>query len=264
KGHWVIPTFPVMFMLASLSSVFYAYYRAGKKGLSQNIVLDLGIIGTVAGVLGARLFHILWLNPRKYWEHPEEIFYFWQGGFVSYGAVILIGLSFYFYLKLKKLPVWKYFDLMALGFPLVVFFVRVGCLGAGCCYGKPTDFFIHLTFNNPFSDAGQKYPGVPLHATQLYGMLNGLFLWFVLYLIDRRKRFDGQIVTSFVILSGLPRVLQEFLRGDVVRGLYFGGHVSTGQIMGGLAVVVGLILYATLSRRPKQGAMNVPIPDPAR
>jgi len=263
-GQFVIPTFPVMLMLASLSAVFYAYYKAPKKNLSQNIVLDLGIVGTVAGVVGARLFHVLWMSPKKYWDDPVQIFHFWQGGFVSFGAIILIGLSFFIYLKIRKVDLWKYMDLMAFGFPLVVFFVRLGCLGAGCCYGKPTDFFLHLTFHDPAGDAGRRFPGVPLHASQVYGMLNGLLLFAILNWIDRRKNFDGQIISSFLILYGVTRGLQEFLRGDVIRGLYFGGTVSTGQILSLVSIIFGIFLYRFLSRRTHQGASHVPIPDPAR
>jgi phosphatidylglycerol---prolipoprotein diacylglyceryl transferase len=254
QGDLVIPTFPVMLMLASLAAVLYPYFRAPSKQLSQTVILDLGILGTVAGLVGARLFHILFEAPAKYWHEPSLIFQFWRGGFVSFGAITLIGISFYLYLKIRKLDTYKYLDLMALGFPLVVFFVRLGCLGAGCCYGKPTSFFLHLVFHNPLSDAGSKFPGIPLHATQVYGMLNGIFLFIVLHWIDRRKKFDGQIICSFLILYGFTRSLQEFLRGDVERGVYFDGTVSTGQILGIFSIVFGVLLYRFLRERLPQRA----------
>lgn len=242
-GDFVIPTFSFMLMMASLVATFYAYFRAPGKKLSQTVVLDLGIIGTIAGVLGSRLFHVLVEEPRYYWEHPTHIYEIWRGGFVSWGAIVLIAASWIFYLKKRKLEVYKYLDLFGLGFPLVVFFVRLGCLGAGCCYGKPTDFFIHLTFTNPSSDAGHSFYNIPLHATQVYGMLNGIILFIVLQIVDKYKKFDGQIVWSFVILYGATRFIQEFLRGDLERGVYGGGLISTGQIMGILGVVFGTLMY---------------------
>lgn len=105
QGDFVIPTFSFMLMVASLAATFYAYYRASKKGLSQVVVLDLGIIGTIAGVVGSRLFHVFVEEPHYYWEHPTHIYQIWRGGFVSYGAIILIGVSWYIYLKKRKLPV---------------------------------------------------------------------------------------------------------------------------------------------------------------
>ncbi|MFO1519460.1 MAG: prolipoprotein diacylglyceryl transferase [bacterium] len=249
QGSFVIPTFSFMLMMASLAATFYAYYRAPEKGLSRTVVLDLGIIGTIAGVVGSRLFHVFVEEPKYYWEHPSYVFQIWRGGFVSYGGLILIGISFYVYLRVKKLDIYKYLDLYALGFPLVVFFVRVGCLGAGCCYGKPTHFFFHLVFNNRSSDAGYRYFGIPLHATQIYSMINAVFLFVVLYFIDKKKKFDGQIVWSFLILYAFTRGMIEFLRGDVERGVYFGGVISTAQILGILGIVFGSIMYVHCRRR---------------
>lgn len=243
QGDFVIPAFSFMLMVASLVATFYAYYRAPKKGLSQVVVLDLGIIGTVAGIVGSRLFHILVEEPHYYWNNPTHVYQIWRGGFVSYGAIILIGLSWYVYLKKKKLPVWDYLDLYALSFPLVVFCVRVGCLGAGCCYGKPTDFFIHLVFTNPASDAGHKFYGVPLHAFQVYAMINALFLFVLMHLIAKRQTFRGQLVWSFVMLYGFTRGMLEFLRGDAERGVYFHGAISTAQIMGIIGIILGATLY---------------------
>jgi phosphatidylglycerol---prolipoprotein diacylglyceryl transferase len=257
-GNFTIPTFSFMLMMASLAATFYLYYRAPGKKLSQTAVLDLGIIGTIAGVVGSRLFHVLVEEPRYYWEHPTHIYQIWRGGFVSYGAIILIGISFYIYMRSRKLDALKYLDFMALSFPIVIFFVRVGCLGAGCCYGKPTHFFIHLVFHNPSSDAGYKYPGIPLHATQVYGMLNAIFLFIALHWLDKRKTFDGQIVWSFVMLYGFTRGLQEFLRGDVERGVYFNGMISTAQIMGILGIIFGAFMYRYCRHRALQKSQGSP------
>jgi phosphatidylglycerol:prolipoprotein diacylglycerol transferase len=253
KGSFTIPTFSFMLMLASLCGTFYAYYRAPGKQLSQTVVLDLGIIGTIAAIVGARLFHVFVEEPHYYWEHPTHIFQIWRGGFVSYGAIILIGVSVFIYLRKRKLDILKYLDLLALTFPIIIFFVRLGCLGAGCCYGKPTDFFVHLIFRNPASDAGSHFYGISLHATQVYGMLNAILLFVILHLIDRKQKFKGQLIWSFLILYGLVRgFIEEPLRGDVERGVYFNGLISTGQIMSLLAILFGIFMYYYCRRRAQQ------------
>lgn len=242
-----IPTFSFMLMVASLLATFYVYFRAPKKGLSQTVVLDLGIIGTIAGIVGSRIFHVLVEEPRYYWEDFRRIYQVWNGGFVSYGAVILIGISWFVYLRARKLPVYKYLDLTALICPLIVMAVRIGCLGAGCCYGKPTDFPIHLTFTT--GDAARHYFNVPLHATQIYDFLNGLLIFVILHLVDARKKFEGQLIWLFLILYGFNRGLIEFLRGDVDRGVYLNGMISTAQIMGILGILFGLAMYFHCKKR---------------
>lgn len=251
SGDVYVPTFFFMVMIASLATTFYCYRLAPKKGLSQIAVLDISLTATIAGIIGARLLHIFTEAPSYYWEHPTYVFHFWQGGFVGYGAFIGVALGTIGYLRLKKLPILSYCDLIALGCPLIIFFVRVGCLGAGCCYGKPTDFFLNLTFTNPASDAGADFPGVSLHATQIYDMLNAIVTFAVVHVVDKRKKFHGQVMLVFFMLYALLRFFIEFIRGDEDRGVYFGGAVSTSQITGIIIIIVCLFIYYHLNKRLK-------------
>lgn len=249
-GEFVIQTFSFMLMVASLVATLIIYKLAPKKGLSQIAILDIGIIGTLSAIVGMRIFHVLVEYPSYYWEDPWRVFQIWKGGFVSYGAVIGITVSVFIYLRIKKLPFWPYCDLVALIGPVINFIVRIGCLGAGCCYGRPTDSFLHLTFTNPASDAGHKFPGIPLHPTQIYDLLlNGVWLFIVLIFIYRRKKFEGQVTASFFMFYAVQRAFVEFFRGDADRGVYFGGLVSTAQVTGIFAFLFGLFLYVYLSKR---------------
>lgn len=237
----VIPTFFFMIMVGSLAATFYAYWQAGKRGYSQVVILDMAMAGTVCGIIGARLFHVFVEYPHYYWEDPVRVFYFWQGGFVGYGAFIGVTAGVLAYLKIRKLPVLEYADVIALGCPLIIFFIRIGCVGAGCCYGKPTDFFLHLVFHNPISDAGKDFLGVPLHATQIYDMLNALIGLVLVHWVYERKKFHGQVMLVFFSSYAFFRFWIEFLRGDADRGLYFGNTLSTSQITGLIIITVCLI-----------------------
>ncbi len=248
-GDFYIPTFFFMVMTASLVTTFYIYRQAGKYGYSQIAILDFSMIGTIGGVIGARLFHVFVEAPSYYWAHPSYVFHFWQGGFVGYGAFIGIIISAITYLKIRKFPILEYADLIALGCPLIVFFVRIGCLGAGCCYGKPTTFFLHLVFTNPASDAGQHMPGIPVHPTQLYDMTNALITFVTVNWLYTRKKFHGQIFLTFLMMYATMRFFIEFLRGDVDRGVYFNGIISTSQITGIIILIVCSFFYIKLSRK---------------
>ena len=250
QGTFVIQTFSVMLMVASLVATYIIYKIAPKRGLSQIAILDIGIVGTISAIVGMRLFHVFVEYPAYYWEKPIRVFEIWKGGFVSYGAVIGITVSVFTYLKIKKLPFWQYCDLVALIGPVINFFVRIGCLGAGCCYGRPTHSFLHLIFTNPASDAGHKFPGVPLYPTQIFDMLlNGVVLFLILLWVDKHKKFHGQVSACFFMFYAVQRAFVEFFRGDVDRGLYFGGVISTAQVAGFFAFIFGLILYSYLSKK---------------
>lgn len=252
SDYLVIPTFFTMVTLGILAITFFLYWRAPKLGFSQLVVLDMGIYGAIFGILGARVFHILVEALDFYIEDWTRIFEFWRGGFVSYGAFIGGGVAVLLYLLFRRQPLLKYADFVATGLPILVFFIRMGCFGVGCCYGKPTDFFFHLTFHNPYSPAAEAgFLGQDLHATQIYGMLKAVFLFVFLNWYYRRRRFDGEVLCLFFTLYPLLRGLIEFLRGDLDRGVYFDGAVSTAQITGAVIFLIASVVYFLLSKRSK-------------
>jgi len=248
-GDLGVPSFFFMIMVGSLFATFFASYMAKREKADPVVLLDFGIIAIICSVIGSRVFHILVESPMYYWEHPIRVFYFWQGGFVSIGAYIGSIIGFIVYIKKRHLNGWRYFDLAALSLPVIIFFVRMGCLCAGCCYGKPTNFPIHLVFDNPSSTAGYYHLHEPLHATQPYFMLSAIVMWVVLLLTYRYRKFYGQVLATFFIYYGMTRFLIEFLRGDADRGMWFGGVISTGQIAMICASVVGVLMYLFLGKK---------------
>ncbi len=251
-GDSGIPAFFFMVMIAALVATFVGVRFAKKEGLSEVAILDMGIVAVIASIIGSRVFHILVEAPMYYWEDPVRVFYFWQGGFVSLGAFTGSIIGWIIYFKVKKLSVRRYLDLGALCAPVIIFFVRIGCLLTGCCYGKPTDFPLHLVFTNPASTAYYYYPNVPLHASQIYNMLNAIIMFAVLYAVYKKRKFYGQVGAAFLIYYGVSRFLIEFLRGDEDRGIYFGGIVSTGQLVMTISLVAGIIMYMVLKKYAKK------------
>lgn len=249
-GSIGVPAFFFMIMVAALSATFYGYHLIKKeKVLDPVVMLDFGIVGIIASVIGSRIIHILVENPAYYWEKPIRVFYFWQGGFVSLGAFLFSITACIVYLRIRKLPTWPYMDILARIAPILIFFVRLGCLCAGCCYGKPTHSFFHLTFTNPESAAGSVYPGMPLIPSQIVNMANAVLMYFVLWAVYRYRRYNGQVFVAFLLYYGVTRFCIEFLRGDVDRGIWFNGAVSSGQVAMIGTFILGIILHFWLHRR---------------
>jgi len=251
-----IPSFAFMLMMASLVATLTAYFAAPKRGLSQVAALDLGILGTIGAVVGGRLFHVFVEEFPYYVQHPSHIYQIWRGGFVSYGGFIGLGVSWITYLKLRHLDTLRYLDHVALfTAPFVDFFVRAGCLMAGCCYGKPSPFhtlpgILYIVFNNKSGDAGSQFPGVPLYPTQIWSMAASVIIFLILYfVVDKRKTYKGQVMMSFLMMYALCRFSIEFLRGDTARGVYMHNTISTGQIMSLLFFCGAFIISRILKRK---------------
>ena len=129
-------------------------------------------------------------------------------------------------------------------------FGRLGCLAAGCCFGRPTTLPWAVRFTHPEALAPL---GVPLHPTQLYEALAALFIFLLLLSLRRIDFFTGQILTAYLFLSGWARLLIEFCRGDY-RGNLIGGPWSDTQYISGLLIIFSLILaFYRLNRKEKPG-----------
>ncbi|MCP5468369.1 MAG: prolipoprotein diacylglyceryl transferase [Deltaproteobacteria bacterium] len=253
---FVTSSFEFMMMMAALIAGFVVYKMAPRNGLSQKVVLDLAIYGTLAALVGGRLFHVFVELPYDpellkqgiksyyYFDNPIRILQVWKGGWASHGAFIGLALSWFIYLKKHKLNILQYLDHMCLyGGPFVIIFVRLGCLLAGCCYGKPSPFdkfeyilYIHLHHAN-------RWP------TQIYSMLYGVLIFLICLGVKNIQTFRGQVMVSFLFFYGLFRSSIEFLRADADRGIYFNGAISTGQIVGIIYLILCVVFYFYFNKR---------------
>src|SRR3989338_4691094 len=178
-----------------------------------------------------------------------RVFDFGRGGFVSWGGFLTLCVAFLIYFKIKRLPILPYFDILAVAAPIIKFWIRVACLLAGCCYGFPTRLPWGITFTQPDTTAHYYMGAVPLHPTQVYSMIHALLLFALVNWVYRNRRFAGQATCILAMGWSLPRAFIEFFRGDIDRGVYFGGMISTGQLMGLAIFVFFLVLYRTLAKR---------------
>jgi phosphatidylglycerol:prolipoprotein diacylglycerol transferase len=88
----------------------------------------------------------------------------------------------------------------------------------------------------------------PLHPSQLYESAAAFLIFAFLLWLAPRKRFQGQVVLSYVALYSAVRFVLEFWRGDPDRGAWFGGAVSTSQLIS-IVLLVGAALLLPRARR---------------
>src|SRR5262249_402934 len=180
----------------------------------------------VAGLLGSKLTLIA-LDWRYYFEQPVRMLSTVRSAGVLMGGVAAAFLMAALLSKIYGIPLWKAAGGASVALPLAQAIGRIGCLLAGCCYGRECSLPWAVTFQDPFANENSGVPlGVPLHPTQLYHFGADLIVFALVAYAWKRRRFDGQILVTYLIFYSIERGIVELWRGDSVRGIFFGG-IST-------------------------------------
>lgn len=240
-GKITIYGYGLMIAIGFVAAVLIGMYRAKKKNMNMEAVLDIAIYCLVFGFLGGKLLYLI-VEWKRFIQDPWSVL--GSSGFVVYGGIIIGVLTGYIYTRIKKISFAQYFDLVMPEIAIAQGFGRIGCFLAGCCYGAQTDSWLGVIFPE-----GSLAPsGVKLLPTQLF-MSGGDFLIAVaLILYSRKNKVDGNVGAGYLILYGIGRFLIEFLRNDS-RGAV--GALSTSQFISVfiVAIGVGLVVWNTMRAR---------------
>ncbi len=223
--------------LAILVGTLVGIKLAREAGFEADRILDLAIVLIAGGVIGARLFYVIVYEPAYFKQEPLQILALWQGGMVYYGALIGGFITGTWYVLKKKLPFWRLADLTAPPLALGYGIVRIGCFLRGCCYGKPTASILGVVF--PYTEGISCPDGLPRYPTQLFSAALGFILFGLLWYIWKRKRFDGQVFLTFLLLYTAGRWIIE----DFRENLLVFGNVTVSQLVSALIFIPAAYFY---------------------
>lgn len=145
-GPWSIPTFRLTVGIAIVVSVLIGVYR---QRLRKRLV-DVYLGGLVLGIVGARAFHVA-LNWDYFADNRDEMWVISAGGLDWHGAVLggLLGIALMLWLmrligrkddeNAIHLSFHQVIDGLTPALPLIGLGGWMGCLAAGCGYGKEVD-----------------------------------------------------------------------------------------------------------------------------
>ncbi|MBC74843.1 MAG: hypothetical protein CME64_02390 [Halobacteriovoraceae bacterium] len=166
--------------------------------------------------LGAKLFYLFTVEARSLKGIAAHSEFWLGGGFVFYGG-LLAGLLFSILFAIKTKQELKAFNIFIPGLCIGHAVGRLGCLMAGCCYG--------IDFNGPLS--------VHLHGADRFPVqLLEAIVVFTFGILSLKERWQGHqnLALGYLAFYSIGRFIFEFLRGDAIRGIWF-GFISTSQIV---------------------------------
>lgn len=241
-GSLTVHTYGFMIAVGFLVAVAAIRRLADREGLDSDRVLDLTFWSLIVGFVGARLLFVITRWPT-FAADPASIVRVWEGGLVFFGGPIAVLPFVIWYVRRHGMKLWKVMDTMIPGLTIAHAFGRLGCIAAGCCYGRPTGSDWGFRFHSDLVEA--QFRGVPLHPTQLYEASALTVLFFGLLWVSRRKRFDGQVVLTYFMVYPIIRSIIEVYRGDLIRGFVIEGWLSTSQFIS-LMLFIGASLALTV------------------
>ena len=197
-------TYGVLLAAAYLTGLQVALVRARRHGLDPNCVMDLGIYVIISALIGAKLM-LLIVEFKHFSFSLADLWVLLRSGGVFYGGLFLAVPVALWYMRRHRMPTWPTCDIFAPGIALGQAIGRIGCLMAGCCFGRPTSVPWGITFTNPLAASNVGTPlGVTLHPTQLYESGVDLFIFAFLLLTERRGRpFHGRTFWGYALLYGI-------------------------------------------------------------
>jgi len=249
-GSFQLRYYGLMYLIAFFLTYILVQYRIRSEDYeySTETIQDCFVWGIVGLIIGARLGYVLFYNFGYYLNHPLEVIFPFDfaGGFryvgisgMSYhGGAIGVLLASIVFCRRHRINFWRFADLFCPAIPLGYTFGRIGNFINGELYGRVTTV--------PW---GMYFPLDPYlslrHPSQLYeAFFEGILLFTFLWIIRKRKHFEGFLFSLYLIGYGLVRFFIEFLRdpdpqlGVVLWSFTMGQILCIIMILCGIGVIM--------------------------
>ena len=243
----------------------YCYKRRDTLKLTHDNVLDLIIMAVPCGLVGARLYFILF-NASDYFGPGKwlNIFMLREGGLAVYGGVIFAGLAFIIYSRKKRIPLGKLLDAAGFGLPIGQAVGRWGNFFNRESYGVVTDLPWKMGLTTEVDGVAGFPPmqsTIYVHPTFLYESLWNIVGLLLMHIYSKKRgaKYHGQYLLFYVAWYGFGRFMIEGLRTDSL--FLYGTDIRASQLLAALSFSVAAVLLARNHFRRHASDLENKIPE---
>jgi len=242
-GHFMIRWYSLIILMAIVIGTSLVVREAERRGFKSEDIYDSLLWILIAGLIGARLFHVFdhW---HEFSLQPVRILFLWEGGLAIWGAVAggLIAAAILAWRKGWCLP--RFLDAAAPGVVLGQAIGRIACVITGDAMGKPTSGPFGFAYTSPHALVPQL--GVYYTPMPIYELVGNLAIFVLLWKLHKKNWPDGLLFLTYLILYSIERFFLAFTSSYQI--MVFGLTQSQVVALISLAIAIPLVLH-TLRRR---------------
>ena len=227
KIYW----YSIIILIAIILASKVLFKQAKKQNIKEEFLTNLIFYGVLWGIIGARLYYVLF-NLDYYIQNPIEIIEIYNGGLAIHGGIIAGAIFFIYYSKKNKMNFLKIFDLTA---PALILGQAIGRWGNFInqeAYGYETNLPWRMGIYE-----GVKY--IEVHPTFLYESIATFLIFIILTILSNKRKFKGQITLVYLITYSFARMIIEGLRTDSLML----GNIRISQLLSLIIFVISIIVY---------------------
>ncbi len=242
-GNFEIRSYGLIVALSFFIGLWLSTKEAKRKGLDPGRIQDFALYALLGGIIGARVYFVIFSNPAYFSQNPWQIVAVWHGGIGIIGALLGGFVTAVWYCRRKKLSFWRFADTLAPGIALGQTVGVLACLLNGDSYGKPTALPWAITYTDPRSLA---LLNVPLHPIEIYEIVNYLLVFLLVWKTRGNYRTDGFAFLTYLAGYGVARFSVEFFRANPA---IFAWGIPAAQVFGVALILASLACFYLFGRK---------------
>jgi len=246
SGIFELRWYGMAIALAVIAAVFITAYQSKRKGIETKEIYTLTLWVLLAGIVGARLFHVI-DKIDYYAANPLQILQFQQGGLAIWGALAGGTVAAIVYARIRHLPLAPLGDSVAPALLTAHIIGRFGCITNGDAYGGVTTLPWGFIYTHPDALIPPNLFGLPTHPYPVYEIIWNAVVLLVILRLGRRFNKDGLVFLSYLSLYSLGRFVLSFVRQE---SIVLGG-LQQAQVLALIVLIVSaaIIFYQTKTAR---------------
>ena len=248
-GIFQIKWYSFFIFMGVITASFLILKETRKKNIKDDNIIDILFYGIIIGILGARIYYVLF-NLNYYLSNPIEIIQIWNGGLAIHGGIIATFIFLIIYTKKKKMNLLLLLDIIVVGLIIAQAIGRWGNFFNGEAYGRVVSLSSLENLHLPkFIIEGMYIGGKYREPTFLYESILSLICFIILLIVRRLKNIKtGQICGIYCIWYGIERFIIETFRSDSLML----GPLKVAQVISILALILGIYLFTKNIKNSKK------------